>query len=77
MKTKITQALIGGIAATLVMTMVMFIGPMMGLPKMNPASMLSMMIGVPVFMGWVLHFMIGIIFALVYMYLFVPFLHFF
>jgi len=74
MKTKFTQALIGGIAATLVMTMVMFIGPFMGLPKMNPAAMLSMMMGVPVFMGWGLHFMTGIIFALVYVYLFVPLL---
>ena len=72
MKTKISQAVIGGIVATLVMTMVMFVAPYMGLPKMNAAAMLSMMMGVPVLIGWGLHFMIGIVFALAYVFLFVP-----
>ncbi len=74
MKTKISQAITGGIAATLVMTMVMFIGPFMGLPKMNPAAMLSMIMGFPLFIGWVMHFMVGIIFALAYVFLFVQLL---
>ncbi len=74
MKTKISQAAIGGIVATLVMTMVMFVAPYMGLPKMNAATMLSMMMGVPVLIGWGIHFMIGIIFALAYTFLFVPIL---
>lgn len=74
MKTKISQAVIGGIVATLAMTMVMFIAPYMGLPKMNAAAMLSMMMGVPVLIGWGLHFMIGIVFALAYVFLFVPIL---
>ena len=74
MKTKISQAAIGGIVATLVMTMVMFVAPYMGLPKMNAAAMLSMMMGVPVLIGWGIHFMIGIIFALAYTFLFVPIL---
>jgi hypothetical protein len=74
MKTKILQAVIGGFAATLVMTMVMFIGPFMGLPKMNPAAMLSMMMRVTIFIGWGMHFMIGIIFALAYLFLFAPLL---
>lgn len=46
MNNKILQAIKGGIIATLVMTMVMFVAPYMGLPKMNPAAMLSMMMGV-------------------------------
>ena len=74
MKTKITQAVIGGLVATLAMTLVMFIGPYMGLPKMNPAAMLSMMMGVHVIIGWSMHFMIGIIFALGYVFLLHPFL---
>jgi len=52
MKNKIIQSFLGGIVATAVMTMVMFIAPFMGLPKMNPASLLSMMIGVPIIVGW-------------------------
>lgn len=74
MNTKITQSVIGGIVATLAMTLVMMVGPMMGMPKMNPAAMLSMMMGVPLFLGWVMHFMIGIIFALMYIYLMLPLL---
>jgi len=74
MKTKISQAVIGGIVATLVMTMVMFVAPYMGLPKMNAAAMLSMMMSVPVLIGWGIHFMIGIVFALAYVFLFVAIL---
>lgn len=74
MKTKISQAVIGGIIATLVMTMVMFVAPYMGLPKMNTAAMLSMMMSVPVLIGWGIHIMIGIVFALAYVFLFVPIL---
>jgi hypothetical protein len=43
----------------------------MGMPKMNPAAMLSMMMGFPIIVGWVMHFMIGIIFALAYAFFFI------
>lgn len=55
-----------GLVATAIMTVVMFIAPMMGLPKMNPPEMLSMVMGVPLSIGWMMHFMIGIIFAISY-----------
>jgi hypothetical protein len=71
METKIKQSLIGGIAGTAVMTMVMFIAPMMGMPKMNPAALLSMMMGLPLSIGWIMHFMIGITFALIYAFFFI------
>lgn len=71
MTTKIKQALIGGILGTAVMTMVMFIAPFMGMPKMNPAAMLSMMMGFPIVVGWLMHFMIGVIFALAYALFFI------
>ena len=64
--------MIGGIVGTAVMTMVMFIAPMMGMPKMSPPEMLSGMMGMPVFVGWIMHFMIGVIFALAYAFLFAP-----
>jgi hypothetical protein len=70
MSKKIQQALMGGIAGTAVMTLVMFIAPMMGMPEMNPPAMLSMMTGFPIIVGWMMHFMIGIIFAFAYAFLF-------
>lgn len=72
MNTKIKQSLISGIIGTVVMTAIMFIAPMMGMPKMNPAAMLSGMMGTSIVIGWLMHFMIGVIFAAFYVYLFHP-----
>ncbi|HVA98364.1 MAG TPA: DUF6789 family protein [Bacteroidia bacterium] len=69
MKTKISQALLGGVIGTAAMTMIMFMAPMMGIPKMNPAEMLSGMMGAPLIVGWMMHFMIGIIFAAAYVFI--------
>jgi uncharacterized membrane protein YagU involved in acid resistance len=61
------QALFAGIIATVVMTAVgMFVAPMMGIPRMNPAEMLAMKMGGVLALGWVAHFMIGSILALIY-----------
>lgn len=70
MSNKISLSIIAGVIATAVMTLVMFIAPMMGMPKMNPPAMLSMVMGFPLIVGWMMHFMIGIIFALSYAYIF-------
>ncbi|MGI8950504.1 MAG: DUF6789 family protein [Chitinophagaceae bacterium] len=75
MKTKFAQSVIAGLVATAVMTGFMFLAPMMGLPKMNPAEMLSSMMGVSLAVGYIMHFMIGIIFAAAYVYLFNPKVH--
>lgn len=75
MKSKITQTILAGLVATAVMTGFMFLAPMMGLPKMNPAEMLSGMMGVPLMVGYLMHFMIGVIFAAAYVYLFNPKVH--
>lgn len=61
-----TQAVIAGIVATAMMTAVMFLAPLMGLPRMNVAEMLHGMVGIPVWLGWVMHFVIGIVFAVAY-----------
>jgi len=71
MSNKPTQAIIGGIVATIAFTIVTIIAPVMGMPKMSPPAMLSMMMGVPIVVGWLMHFMIGIIFALVYAFFFI------
>ncbi len=75
MKSKIAQFLIAGMVATAVMTGFTFLAPTMGLPKMNPAEMLSGMMGVSVMVGYLMHFMIGVIFAAAYVYLFNPKVH--
>ncbi len=70
MNSKITQSLVAGIAATVVMTIVMMIAPMMGMAEMNPPAMVSGMMGMPIAVGWIMHFMIGIVFATSYVYFF-------
>lgn len=66
MNPKIQQALLAGFVGTAAMTAVMMMAPMMGFPKMSAAGMLSMMMGVPMVVGWMMHFMIGIVFAVAY-----------
>lgn len=70
MDTRIQKSILAGIIGTVIMTVVMMFAPMMGMPKMSPTAMLSGMMGMPIFVGWIMHFMIGIIFALAYTYLF-------
>ncbi|MDP8205221.1 MAG: hypothetical protein P9L92_01050 [Candidatus Electryonea clarkiae] len=57
----ILSAVIAGIAGTILMTLMMMVAPMMGMPKMNVAGMLSGFMHVPLIMGWIAHFMIGTI----------------
>lgn len=71
MNTKIIQSLIGGVIGAAVMSIVMWAAPMIGIPKMSPPEMLSMMLGVPIIIGWFMHFMIGIIFAMTYAFFFI------
>ena len=70
MNTKIKQGLLGGIAATVVMTAFMMIAPVMGMPEMSPPEILATMMGLPILVGWIMHFMIGVIFALAYAFFF-------
>jgi uncharacterized membrane protein YagU involved in acid resistance len=64
------KAIVVGLIGTFVMTMVMLIGPTMGLPPMPIGKMLAGFMGVPQALGWIAHFMIGTILALVYAYVF-------
>lgn len=74
MNSKVKQSIIAGVIATAVMTVVMFVAPLMGMPEMNPPQMLSSMMGLPIIVGWIMHFMVGIIFALAYTFLALPIL---
>lgn len=66
----IFAAVIAGLLSTIVFTMVLFMAPRMGMPKMDIVAMLSTMFGKanrP--LGWALHLMMGIVFALIYAFL--------
>lgn len=61
------KAIAAGMAGTIVMTLVgVFVAPMMGMPKMNPAEMLAGPMGNNLVLGWAAHFMIGIVLAVIY-----------
>ncbi len=77
------RAILAGFIATLAMTMVMYVAPMMGMPKMDIAAMLGSMMSkqmpAPMSGGWLMgmmmHFVNGtIIFPLIYAYLLYPLL---
>lgn len=66
----VLAAIVAGLVGTAVISMVMAMAPKMGMPKMNIVDMLSTMFGKPNrMMGWAMHFMMGVIFALVYAFL--------
>ncbi|MBI2284498.1 MAG: hypothetical protein HYU71_12370 [Bacteroidetes bacterium] len=70
MQNKIQQSVFSGVVGTIIMTLLMMLGSAMGMPKMSPPAMLAGMMGVPVIFGWVIHFLIGIVFAAGYVFFF-------
>lgn len=74
MDVRFERAVAGGVVGTAVMTAVgLWVAPMMGLPPMNPATMLAGVMGGSMALGWIAHFMIGIILAVGYAFV-APFL---
>jgi uncharacterized membrane protein len=64
------KAVVAGLLGTLIMTMVMLMGPMMGMPPMPIGKMLADFMRIPEVLGWIGHFMIGTVLALIYVYVF-------
>ncbi|MEJ2484727.1 MAG: hypothetical protein P8Y68_03230 [Anaerolineales bacterium] len=59
--------IVSGMIGAVAISMVMALAPRMGMPKMDIVSMLSTMFGRPNrTLGWVMHLMMGIVFALIY-----------
>jgi uncharacterized membrane protein YagU involved in acid resistance len=66
----ILGAIIAGVPGTIAISAVMAMAPRMGMPKMDIVDMLSTMFGkTNRLMGWMMHFMMGIVFALIYIFL--------
>jgi uncharacterized membrane protein YagU involved in acid resistance len=62
-----TRVLLGGALGTLVMTAIgLWVAPLMGLPRMNPADMLAGAMGGKPVLGWAGHLMIGLTLAVGY-----------
>ena len=67
MKQNILKTILGGIFGTILLTlMALFVAPMMGV-KMDPPAMLAMKFHVSMPLGWLMHFMMGIMFAFFYL----------
>ena len=61
------KAALAGIVGTVAMTLVgLYVAPIMGIPAMNPAAMLAGPMGGSMALGWVGHFTIGIVLAVIY-----------
>ncbi len=60
------RAVGAGLAGTAAMTMLMLAGPMMGMPRMPIGNMLGDFLRIGAGTGWVMHFMIGTVLALIY-----------
>jgi uncharacterized membrane protein YagU involved in acid resistance len=68
MAMNIVGAVAAGVAGTIVMSILLMLAPMMGLPKMDIVGMLAMMFTktANTALGWILHLMMGIVFAIIY-----------
>ncbi|SDY60323.1 DUF6789 family protein [Hymenobacter psychrophilus] len=64
------KILVAGLLATGAMTLLMLMAPMMGMPPMNIGAMLGGMLGASATVGWVMHFMIGVVFTAAYAFIF-------
>ncbi len=64
----IIGAIVAGVVGTIVMSMIMVMAPMMGMPKMAIWEMLGSMFSKDGnnLLGWVMHLMNGVIFAIIY-----------
>ncbi len=61
------RAALAGSLGPVRMTVVgLYAAPLLGIPAMNPADMLADQMGRNALLGWIGHFMIGVIFAEVY-----------
>ena len=63
-------AIVPGLAGTAAMTVLMYVAPMMGMPKMDIVGMLGSMFttnkGLATVLGLIAHFMAGVVFAILY-----------
>ncbi len=69
-QSQIIRIIRSGFIATLVMTVFMLMAPLMGMPKMLIGNSLAGFMHLPIAIGWIAHFMIGILIAAGYVLVF-------
>ena len=62
----IQRAVVAGLSGTAVMTLLMLMAPLMGMPEMSIGAMLGSFLGVGTAIGWAMHFMIGTVLAVIF-----------
>jgi len=67
---EIKKAFVGGILATAVMSALILTAPYLGFPRMPVWEILANAFGIPVLAGWIIHFLIGILLAGIYILFF-------
>jgi hypothetical protein len=70
MKSKIFLSIKGGFVATLVMSVLIYLSPALGFPRMPVWEVLADALSAPVFVGWIAHFAVGIVLATFYIFWF-------
>ena len=70
MKSKIILSIKGGVIATAVMSLLIYISPALGFPRLPVWEVLADKLQTSIFVGWVIHFIIGIFFAAIYLFWF-------
>lgn len=71
MEKNLGKAAVAGLIGTLAMTIILLMAPLMGMPPMPIGKMLAGFMGIPEALGWIAHFMIGTVLALIYANFFV------
>ncbi len=66
MKLHVLKAVSAGLAGTAAMTAVIWMAPAIGMPPMDIAGMLASVMGGAIALGWIAHFAIGTVLALIY-----------
>lgn len=66
MMKKILLAFLSGLLGTLVMMVVMQIIPLTGLPKLAQPEIIAYILGTEDYIGWIIYFVVGAFFAVVY-----------
>lgn len=74
MENRNLQAIAGGIAGTAVITALMFLLSMLGMPDIDYGNLLAQFTHTSPAVGWIMHFLMGIALAFLYVYFFREFL---
>lgn len=65
-RVNLARVVAAGLIGTAVMTMLMLVAPLMGIPKMLIGNMLGTILGIGAVAGWAMHGMIGLMLAGIY-----------